>query len=157
MTFGPFSGSKNSGPLEWLWCGFYTAGDTKERVRSLDLETMLRGHVHACFTVDGWRLHYSTADHLRDAMSDSIVSLAAIDIVSSPENSGPGQHVHPSPDGAVYYIRLSSHYEVSARPKGRDFQTLNTKKKKKKKICHPRLFDRCRWDVLFRVLIIRNF
>ena len=66
-------------------------------------------------------------------MSDSIVSLAATDIVSSPEDSELGQHVHPSPVDAVYYIRLSSHYEVSARPEGQDFQTLNTNKRRRKK------------------------
>lgn len=118
---------------------------------------MLRGHVHACPTVDGWRLHYSTAEHLRDAMSDSIVSLAAIDIVSSPENSGPGQHVHSiSRWRGILYTTVVSLRGVSPT-EGPGLPNFEHQKKKKKKNCHPRLFDRCRWDVLFRVLITRNF
>lgn len=47
----------------------------KRRVQSLDLETMLRGHIHTGPTIDGWRPQCSTAGPHRDAMGDSILAL----------------------------------------------------------------------------------
>lgn len=131
----------------------YTAGDKKSDASSL---TTLIGdasdHVPACPTIDGWRPEYGTANHHRDAMSDTIVSLDVTGLVSSPGDGELGLQFHPSPVDAVYYIRLSSHDGVSDRPNGQDLRTLDATIYSG----HCLLLGRCPRYAVIRILIIRD-